>query len=35
MEMKLLLFEEEGIEAVKDFGRETGWIEERWREKRE
>ena len=34
-EMKWLLFEEEGIEAVKDFGRETGWIEGRWKEKRE
>lgn len=29
------MFEEKGVEAVKDFGRKTGWIEERWREKRE
>ena len=34
MDMKWLLFEKEGIEAVKNFGRESGWMEERWRERR-
>ena len=34
MDMKWLLFEEEGIEAVKNFGKETGWLEERWSERR-
>ena len=33
--MKWLLHEEEGIEAVKKFGRESGWIEERWKERRQ
>ena len=28
IDMEWLLFEEEGIEAVKKFGRESGWIEE-------
>ena len=35
IDMKWLLFEEEGVEAVVRFGRESGWLEERWREKRE
>ena len=34
MDMKWLLFEKEEIEAVKKFGRETGWIDERWGERR-
>ena len=35
VDMKWLLFEEDGIEAVKKFGRATGWIDVRWKEKRE
>ena len=35
MDMKWLLFEKEGIEAVRRFGCETGWLEERWKERRE
>ena len=35
VDMKWLLFEEDGIEAVRKFGCETGWIEERWKERRE
>ena len=34
MDMRWLLFEKEGIEAVKKLGRETGWIDERWGERR-
>ena len=34
MDMKWLLFEKEGIEVVKKFGRETGWIDRRWGERR-
>jgi len=30
-----LLFEEEGIEALKEFGRSTGWVKLRWGEKEE
>jgi len=33
--MECLLFKEKGIEAVRNFGRETGWIEERWKEWRD
>jgi len=32
MDMEWLLFEEEGIEVVRKFRKETGWIEERWKE---
>ena len=32
MLMEWLLFKKEGIEATRSFGRETGWIEERWKE---
>jgi len=32
MLMEWLLFKEKGIEATRNFGRETGWIEERWKE---
>ena len=35
MDMKWLLMEDEGIEVVKKFGKETGWLELRWRERRE
>ena len=35
VDMKWLLFEEDGIEAVRKFGAETGWLEMRWRERRE
>ena len=28
------MFDENGIEAVKKFGRESGWLEERWGERR-
>ena len=35
MDMKWLLFEKEGIEVVKKFGRETNWIGRRWGERRE
>ena len=35
MDMEWLLFSKEGVEAVIKFGRETGWIEKRWGEKRE
>ena len=35
MNMKGLMFEEEGIEVVRKFGCETGWIEERRGERRE
>ena len=35
VDMKWLLFEKEGIEAVRKFGCETGWLEERWKERRE
>ena len=35
MNRKWLLFEEEGIEEVRKFGCETGWMEKRWRERRE
>lgn len=34
MDMRWLLFERDGIEEVRKFGRETGWIDERWKEKR-
>ena len=33
MDMRWLLFEKEGVEAVKNFGRESGWLEERWKER--
>ena len=35
MKMEWLLFKEEGIKTVRKFGRETGWIEERWKEWRD
>jgi len=35
IQMEWLLFKEGGIEAVRNFGRETGWIEERWKEWRD
>jgi len=35
VDVKWLLFENEGIEAVRKFGAETGWLEKRWRERRE
>ena len=35
IDMEWLLFSEEGVEAVKNFGRETGWIGSRWGERRE
>ena len=28
-------YPKEGVDAVKKFGNETGWIEERWKERRE
>lgn len=34
MDMRWLLFDKEDIEVVKKFGRETGWIGLRWRERR-
>ena len=34
MDMKWLLHEEEGIEAVRKFGRETGWLDLRMRERK-
>ena len=34
IDMKWLLFSKEGTEAIIGFGRETGWLEERWKEKR-
>ena len=35
MLMEWLLFKEKGVEATRNFGRETGWMEERWREWRD
>jgi len=35
MNIEWLLFEEEGIEVGRGFGREMCWMEERWREWRE
>ena len=35
MDMKWLLFSKEGVGAVIKFGRETGWMEKRWGERRE
>ena len=35
VDMKWLLFGKRGTEVVRKFGRVTGWIDERWKEKRE
>ena len=35
MDMRWLLFGKRGTEAVRKFGRVTGWIDERWKEERE
>jgi len=35
VDVRWLLFEDKGIEAVRKFGAETGWLEKRWRERRE
>ena len=35
VDMEWLLTSKEGVEAVRKFGCETGWIEKRWKEKRE
>ena len=31
--MDWLLFEEEGVEALREFGRSTGWMKLRWKER--
>jgi len=35
VDMKWLLFKKGGVEAVRKFGAETGWLDLRWRERRE